>query len=59
MRNMKIIEGKIFEILSLLNNSFKIMSNNKLVHRALNLDNILIKYVDNEKSKYTVKFKIY
>ena len=48
----------IFNILKQLNNSFKIMAKKKLVHRALNLDNILIKYVNREKTNYIVKLKL-
>ena len=49
---------KIKEILSLLNNSFKIMAQNKIINRALNLDNILVKYENKEKNKYIVKLKL-
>ena len=49
---------EINEILNQLNNSFKIMVKNKLVHRALNLENILIKYENEDKSKYNVKLKL-
>ena len=43
---------EIFNILCQLNNSFVIMVNNKLVHRALKLENILIKYKEK-----TIKLK--
>ena len=49
---------EIGEILSQLNNSFKIMNNNKLVHRALNLQNILVKYENKERTKFTIKLKL-
>ena len=49
---------EIYSILNQLNNSFKIMNEKKLVHRALNLENILIKYKDKEKQKYIVKLKL-
>ena len=49
---------KIYEILNQLNKSFKIMSDNKLVHKALNLENILVKYLDKEKQKYIIKLKL-
>ena len=48
---------EIFYILNQLNNSFEIMVNNKLVHRALKLENILIKYENKEKTKYITKLK--
>ena len=34
------------------------MFENKIVHRALNLENILIKYLDENKSKYIYKLKL-
>ena len=49
---------KIRDILSLLNNSFRIMAQNKIIHRALNLENILVKYENKEKNKYIVKLKV-
>ena len=49
---------KIYEILSLLNISFKIMAQNRIIHRALNLENILVKYENVEKTKYTIKLKL-
>ncbi len=49
---------EIFEILKQLNNSFRIMHENKLVHRAINLENILIKYLDNKENKYLYKLKL-
>ena len=50
--------NKIGEILSQLNNSFKIMNNKKLVHRALNLENILIKHEGENKKKLIFKLKL-
>ena len=44
--------NEIYEIISQLNNTFKIMKKNKIVHRDLKPDNILIK---NEKDKLIVK----
>ena len=49
---------KIRDILSLLNNSFRIMAQNKIIHRALTLENILVKYENTEKNKYIVKLKL-
>ena len=43
---------EILDILTQLNNSFKIMVENKLVHRDLKLENILIKKKDNGKIIY-------
>ena len=50
---------EIYNILSQLNNSFKIMVDNQIVHRDLSLKNILIKYENKEKTKYTVKLSDY
>jgi len=36
-------EKEIFEIINQLNNAFKIMKENKIIHRDLKLENILIK----------------
>ena len=49
---------EIFEILKQLNNSFKIMVDNKILHRAIKLQNILLKYLNEEKTKYIVKLKL-
>ena len=49
---------KIKEILNILNESFRIMVDNSIVHRALNFENILVKYIDNEKTKYILKLKL-
>ena len=38
---------EILNIMSQLNNTFKIMYKNKIIHRDIKLDNILIKYKDN------------
>ena len=46
---------EIFYIIHQLNNTFKIMVNNSIIHRDLKLENILIKYENTEKTKYTVK----
>jgi len=48
---------EIYEILSQLNKSFKIMVENKILHRAIKLQNILLKY-NKEKTKFTVKLKL-
>ena len=38
---------QIFNIMIQLNNTFKIMNKNKIIHRDIKLDNILVKYKDN------------
>ena len=50
-------EKEIFEILNQLNNTFKIMKENKIIHRDLKLENILIKY--NEDKTFTIKLSDY
>ena len=49
---------EIHEILKQLNNSFKIMVENKILHRAIKLQNILLKYLNKEKTKFIVKLKL-
>ena len=43
---------EIYEIMMQLNNTFKIMKENCIIHRNLKLENILIKYKDEEHKKY-------
>ena len=50
---------EIKDLLLQLNNSFKIMQKNKIAHRDLSLDNILIKYIDKDKSKFIYKLTDY
>ena len=50
---------EILGILKQLNNTFKIMVDNLIVHRDLKLENIFIKYNNNEKSDYTIKLGYY
>ena len=50
---------EIYNILNQLNNSFKIMSENRIVHRDIKLRNIVIKFENNEKNIYTVKLSNY
>ena len=45
---------EIRNILLQLNNVFKVMNKNKIAHRDLKLNNILVKYTNNEKTKYRV-----
>ena len=49
-------ENELFYILIQLNNTFKIMSEKKIVHRNLKLENILVNY---ENSKYIFKIGDY
>ena len=57
-QNNKLNFEEIHNILSQLNNSFEIMVKNKIVHRALKSENILMKYENKEKTKYLVKLKL-
>ena len=58
-RNTGFNKDEIYDILSQLNNTFKIMSQNIIIHRDLKLENILVKYLDNDKSKFIVKLTDY
>ena len=57
-RNKPFNPEEIKKLLKQLNKSFKIMVNNNLVHRAINLQNILIKYENNDKTKFIAKLKL-
>ena len=50
---------EIYEIMNQLNNTFKKMKENNIIHRDLKLENILIKYNDKEHKKYTIKLSGY
>ena len=50
---------EIYEIMTQLNNALKIMKNNNIIHRDLKLENILIKYIDEEHKKFIVKLTDY
>jgi len=41
-------------ILLQLNNAFKLMNKNKIIHRDIKTNNILVKYLNEEKTKYKV-----
>ena len=46
---------EIYQIMMQLNNTFKIMKENCIIHRNLKLEDILIKYKDEEQQKYIIK----
>ena len=48
---------EIYDIMIQLNNTFKKMKENNIIHRDLKLENILIKYIDKE--KYIIKLSDY
>jgi len=48
---------EIYDIMIQLNNTFKKMKENNIIHRDLKLENILIKYID--KKKYIIKLTDY
>ncbi len=50
--------SEILNILSQLNNTFKIMNENKIMYKDLKLGNILLKYENEEKTKYIIKLKL-
>ena len=58
-RNENFGKDEICNILKQLNNSFKIMVENRIVHRDISLRNVLIKFENEEKTKYTVKLSDY
>ena len=47
--------NEIYNILTQLNNSFKIMNQNNLIHRDITLENILIKYQNDKNYIYKLK----
>ena len=58
-KNTGFNKDEIYDILNQLNNTFKIMWKNNIIHRDLKLENILIKYENKEKSKFIVKLSDY
>jgi serine/threonine protein kinase len=63
LKNKKANEGfkidEIYYILNQLNNTFKIMFENNICHRDLKLQNILLKYTNEEKTKFIIKLTDY
>ena len=51
--------NQIRDILKQLNNVFKIMNENKIAHRDIKLNNILIKYLNKKKNKFKVLLSDY
>ena len=49
---------EIYEILIQLNNSLKIMNENNIIHGKLTLENILLKYENEDKTKFIIKLKL-
>ena len=50
---------EISDIIHQLNHTFKIMNKFNIIHRDLKLENILVKYLNEEKTKYIVKLGDY
>ena len=60
IRNKKEFKPEeILKIMTQLNNTFKIMKENNIIHRDIKLENILIKYKDEEKKEYIVRLTDY
>ena len=64
---LKILNGRktgfkpeeVYKIMSQLNETFKIMVKNNIVHRDIKLENILVKYENQEQDKFIVKLTDY
>ena len=50
---------QVYNILTQLNNTFRIMAKNNFIHGDLKLDNILVKYINPSKNSYTLKLTDY
>ena len=51
--------SEIYNILIQLNNTFRILNENKIIHRDIKLENILIKYDNKDNDNYLVKLSDY
>ena len=58
-KKKRFTQDEIYKIMIQLNKTFKIMFKNQIVHRDLKLENILVKYINKEKSDYIVKLTDY
>ena len=58
-KRAQLSEEEIYMVLSQLNNTFRIISSKNIAHRDLKLENILVKYENQEKTKYTFKLTDY
>jgi len=59
MRKECLNSKKIYEIMNQLNDTFKIMIKNKIVHRDIKLENILVKFKDKQKTNFISKLTDY
>ena len=50
---------EIYKIMNQLNDTFKIMVKNKIVHRDIKLENILVKFKDEQKTDFISKLTDY
>ena len=50
---------EIYNIISQLNNTFKILKEKKIAHRDIKLSNILLKYLDDQRNNFIVKLTDY
>ena len=50
---------EIYKIMTQLNNTFKILKENHIIHRDITLNNILVKYEDIERKNFIVKLTDY
>ncbi len=55
----RLVDEEINNIIFQLNNCFKIMKNEKIIHGNIKLENILIKYINKEKTKFKIKLTDY
>ena len=51
-------EEEIYEIINQLNKTIKIMVESKLIYIDIKIENILLKYINEEKTKYIIKLKL-